>query len=117
MERLGAYRDPFAGQFIVPSERTFRRVLADLDANALDTAISSYCAMGRTRPSSDRGEGGAERSRSCSWKSTAHLTARVSRCQSRKVFSSHRHLPDYHAQAPDELSGPGKQRIGEGKRS
>ncbi|GAA3524395.1 hypothetical protein FHR32_008630 [Streptosporangium album] len=44
LERLGAYHDPFTGLFIVPSERTFRRVLADLDADALDTAISGYVA-------------------------------------------------------------------------
>ncbi|WP_433367411.1 ISAs1 family transposase [Streptosporangium sp. CA-115845] len=43
-ERLGAYRDPFTGLFVVPSERTFRRVPADLDADALDTAISGYVA-------------------------------------------------------------------------
>ncbi|WP_344919584.1 hypothetical protein [Streptosporangium oxazolinicum] len=42
LERLGAYRDPFTGRFLVPSERTFRRVLADLDADALDSAISDY---------------------------------------------------------------------------
>jgi hypothetical protein len=44
LQRLGAYRDPFTGLFIVPSERTFRRVLAELDADALDTAISGYVA-------------------------------------------------------------------------
>ena len=44
LQRLGAYRDPFTGLFIVPSERTFRRVLADLDADALDAAISGYVA-------------------------------------------------------------------------
>ncbi len=42
LERLGAYRDPFTGRFTVPSERTFRRVLAELDADALDAAISGY---------------------------------------------------------------------------
>ncbi|MER5623410.1 transposase family protein [Streptosporangium sp. NPDC002544] len=44
LERLGAYPDPFTGLFVVPSERTFRRVLADLDSDALDTAISGYVA-------------------------------------------------------------------------
>ncbi|MFI7126851.1 transposase family protein [Nonomuraea sp. NPDC050153] len=44
LERLGAYRDPFTGLFVVPSEKTFRRVLAGLDADALDTAISGYVA-------------------------------------------------------------------------
>lgn len=42
LARLGAYRDPFTSRYIVPSERTFRRVLADLDADALDAAISGY---------------------------------------------------------------------------
>jgi predicted transposase YbfD/YdcC len=44
LQRLGAYRDPFTGLFTIPSERTFRRVLAELDADALDTAISGYIA-------------------------------------------------------------------------
>ncbi|SFL19323.1 hypothetical protein SAMN05216275_1685 [Streptosporangium canum] len=44
LQRLGAYRDPFTGLFTVPSERTFRRVLAELDADARDTAISGYAA-------------------------------------------------------------------------
>lgn len=44
LKRLGAYRDPFTGLFVVPSEKTFRRVLADLDADALDAAISGYVA-------------------------------------------------------------------------
>lgn len=44
LERLGAYRDLFTGLFLVPSERTFRRVLAELDADALDAAISGYVA-------------------------------------------------------------------------
>ncbi|MEU6722016.1 transposase family protein [Nonomuraea sp. NPDC046802] len=44
LERLGAYRDPFTSVFVVPSEKTFRRVLADLDADALDAAISGYVA-------------------------------------------------------------------------
>ncbi|GAA3787437.1 ISAs1 family transposase [Sphaerisporangium flaviroseum] len=44
LERLGAHRDPFTGLFTVPSERTFRRVLAHLDGDALDAAISGYVA-------------------------------------------------------------------------
>lgn len=44
LERLGAYRDPFTGLLVVPSEKTFRRVLAALDADALDAAISGYVA-------------------------------------------------------------------------
>jgi predicted transposase YbfD/YdcC len=44
LARLGAYRDRFTGRFQVPSERTFRRVLADLDADALDAATCGYVA-------------------------------------------------------------------------
>jgi predicted transposase YbfD/YdcC len=44
LERLGARRDPFTGRFLVPSERTFRRVLADLDADALDAAVCGHIA-------------------------------------------------------------------------
>jgi predicted transposase YbfD/YdcC len=42
LEGIGARRDPWRGLFLVPSERTFRRVLADLDADALDLAICGY---------------------------------------------------------------------------
>ena len=34
LERVGARFDPLLGRFVVPSERTFRRVLAELDADA-----------------------------------------------------------------------------------
>ena len=44
LERLGARRDPCRGCYLVPSERTFRRVLADLDADALDLATFRYAA-------------------------------------------------------------------------
>ena len=44
LERIGARRDPLLGRFTVPSERTFRRVLADLDADALDLATCGYAA-------------------------------------------------------------------------
>ena len=37
--RLKARRNPLTGRFLVPSERTFRRVLGGLDADALDAAI------------------------------------------------------------------------------
>ncbi|MGW0587566.1 transposase family protein [Streptosporangium sp. NPDC002607] len=36
LARLGAYRDPFTGLLVVSSERTFCRVLAEVDADALD---------------------------------------------------------------------------------
>ena len=42
--RLKARRHPFTGRFLVPSERTFRRVLARLDADALDAAIGGWVA-------------------------------------------------------------------------
>jgi predicted transposase YbfD/YdcC len=44
LARLGARRDPLTGLFAVPSERTFRRVLADVDADALGRATCGYAA-------------------------------------------------------------------------
>jgi predicted transposase YbfD/YdcC len=44
LARIGARRDPLTGRFEVPSERTFRRVLADLDTDALDAATCGYAA-------------------------------------------------------------------------
>jgi len=44
LARLGARRNPLTGRFLVPSERTFRRVLGRLDADALDAAIGSWVA-------------------------------------------------------------------------
>ncbi|MFB7186940.1 ISAs1 family transposase [Streptomyces sp. NPDC056230] len=42
LARIGARRDPLTGRYLVPSERTFRRVLTDLDADALDAATCGY---------------------------------------------------------------------------
>jgi len=42
LARLGARRNPLTGRFLVPSERTFRRVLGNLDADALDAAIGGW---------------------------------------------------------------------------
>jgi hypothetical protein len=42
LARLGACYDAFTGRYLVPSERTFRRVLSSLDADALDAAVSGY---------------------------------------------------------------------------
>jgi predicted transposase YbfD/YdcC len=42
LARLGARRSPLTGRFLVPSERTFRRVLGTLDADALDAAIGGW---------------------------------------------------------------------------
>jgi hypothetical protein len=44
LARIGARCDPLTGRFEVPSERTFRRVLADLDTDALDGATCGYAA-------------------------------------------------------------------------
>ncbi len=44
LARIGARRDPLTGCFQVPSERTFRRVLQDLDADALDAATCGFTA-------------------------------------------------------------------------
>jgi predicted transposase YbfD/YdcC len=40
--RLGAQWNPFTRRFVVPSERTFRRVLARLDGDALDAAVGGW---------------------------------------------------------------------------
>lgn len=42
LARLGARWNPFTGRFVVPSERTFRRVLSRLDADALDAAVGGW---------------------------------------------------------------------------
>jgi hypothetical protein len=42
LARIGARRDPLTGLFEVPCERTFRRVLTDVDTNALDAATCGY---------------------------------------------------------------------------
>jgi predicted transposase YbfD/YdcC len=42
--RLGARFHPLRGRYTVPSERTFRRVLAGLDGDALDAATCGYAA-------------------------------------------------------------------------
>lgn len=42
LETIGARRDPWLGLFLVPSERTFRRVLQGLDADALDLTTCGY---------------------------------------------------------------------------
>jgi predicted transposase YbfD/YdcC len=41
---IGARYDALTGAHLVPSERTFRRVLADLEADALDTVTGRYVA-------------------------------------------------------------------------
>lgn len=44
LHRIGARFNPLLGRYTVPSERTFRRVLAGLDGDALDTATCGYAA-------------------------------------------------------------------------
>jgi predicted transposase YbfD/YdcC len=44
LKRIGARCDPLRGRYLVPSERTFRRVLSDLDADALDLATCGFAA-------------------------------------------------------------------------
>ncbi len=42
LHRLGARRNPLTGRYLVPSERTFRRVLAAVDGDDLDAATCGY---------------------------------------------------------------------------
>lgn len=44
LHRLGARRNPLTGRYLVPSERTFRRVLAAVDGDGLDAATCGYAA-------------------------------------------------------------------------
>ncbi len=44
LHRLGARFNALTGRYLVPSERTFRRVLAGLDGDALDAATCGYAA-------------------------------------------------------------------------
>ena len=44
LHRLGAWYHPLRRRYLVPSERTFRRVLAAVDGDALDTATCGYAA-------------------------------------------------------------------------
>jgi predicted transposase YbfD/YdcC len=44
LHRLGARYNPWRGRYMVPSERTFRRVLTSLDGDALDAATCGYAA-------------------------------------------------------------------------
>jgi hypothetical protein len=44
LHRIEARFDAWRGRYTIPSERTFRRVLADLDGDALDQALGGYAA-------------------------------------------------------------------------
>lgn len=48
LTRLGAARDPFTGVRLVPDDSTFTRVLAAVDADALDTAICQWLITAQT---------------------------------------------------------------------
>jgi len=42
LAELGVFRDPFTGRFRAPDESTFRRVLAGVDADALDDTVGRW---------------------------------------------------------------------------
>ena len=44
LARIGARYDGWTGRYLVPSEATFRRVLATVDGDAVDGAVSGYVA-------------------------------------------------------------------------
>ncbi len=44
LRRIGARFDAWHGRYTIPSERTFRRVLASIDGDALDQALGGYAA-------------------------------------------------------------------------
>ncbi len=44
LARLGARQDPWRGRYVVPSERTFRRVLGGLDGAGLDRETCGFAA-------------------------------------------------------------------------
>ncbi|RIV29782.1 ISAs1 family transposase [Micromonospora radicis] len=51
---LGVFRDPFTGVYRAPDESTFRRILAGVDADALDEAVGRWVLASRPVPSSGR---------------------------------------------------------------
>ncbi len=48
LQQLGARRDALRGRYLVPSERTFRRVLGTLDSAALDCSTPQTAWLWRT---------------------------------------------------------------------
>jgi predicted transposase YbfD/YdcC len=50
---LGAWRDPFTGVYRAPDESTFRRILAGVDADALDDTVGRWILA--SRPPADTG--------------------------------------------------------------
>jgi len=51
---LGVFRDPLTGVYRAPNESTFRRILAGVDADALDEAVGRWVLASRPVPSSGR---------------------------------------------------------------
>ena len=53
LAELGVFRDPFTGVHRAPDESTFRRILAGVDADALDDAVGRWILA--SRPSAHTG--------------------------------------------------------------
>lgn len=49
---LGVWRDPFTGWHRAPDESTFRRILAGVDADALDDTVGRWITAARPRAAS-----------------------------------------------------------------
>ncbi len=47
LAELGVFRDPFTGRFRAPDESTFRRILAGVDADALDDTVGRWVLASR----------------------------------------------------------------------
>jgi predicted transposase YbfD/YdcC len=60
---LGGRPDRLTGRCPVPDESTIRRVLADVDGDALDRAVSRWLATRRPEPAAPRGAGAKRRRR------------------------------------------------------
>lgn len=54
LAELGVFRDPFTGRFRAPDESTYRRILAGVDADALDNTVGRWVLASRPVPSSGR---------------------------------------------------------------
>jgi predicted transposase YbfD/YdcC len=57
LAELDVWRDPFTGRYVPPSERTFRRVLAELDGDELDRQVCGYLSEQDHRGRVQAGEG------------------------------------------------------------
>jgi predicted transposase YbfD/YdcC len=54
LAELGVFRDPFTGWYRAPDESTFRRILAGVDADALDDAVSRWIIASRPQAGTGR---------------------------------------------------------------